>query len=138
MVCLLLSISVSSSDSKGKGQTYIVKIGDFGLARVLETEDLGHSLVSAIPLKWSALEVLQTGEYSTKSDVWSFGRLIFFFFFLFSHHLLIDACRNCIMGAVLVSLLSLLRSSFVDSISIVFLFFFFFSQNGRSAISWHE
>jgi len=59
------------SDKKIQG-SYVVKIADFGLSRMVEG-DIYESDDQMIPLKWCAPEVLCYGRYSSKSDVWSFG-----------------------------------------------------------------
>eukprot|EP00058_Branchiostoma_floridae_P018960 XP_002604449.1 hypothetical protein BRAFLDRAFT_79251 [Branchiostoma floridae] len=59
----------------------VAKLADFGLARdvytatdyVSTTHDGCHKL---LPLKWMALESIETGEYTCQSDVWSFGVLL--------------------------------------------------------------
>ncbi|CAL8107329.1 unnamed protein product [Calicophoron daubneyi] len=56
---------------------WVCKISDFGLSKLLDpnTEyylrDRG-----ALPMKWLAPEVLNTKKFSRKSDVWSFGVLL--------------------------------------------------------------
>jgi len=49
------------------------KVGDFGLARNRAYTSLGDVTV---PIKWTAPEGLENGEFTTKSDVWSFGILL--------------------------------------------------------------
>ncbi|XP_023396034.2 proto-oncogene tyrosine-protein kinase ROS isoform X1 [Loxodonta africana] len=55
----------------------IVKIGDFGLARDIYKNDYyrkrGEGL---LPVRWMAPESLMDGIFTTQSDVWSFGILI--------------------------------------------------------------
>ncbi|ESO09335.1 hypothetical protein HELRODRAFT_133620, partial [Helobdella robusta] len=52
-----------------------VKVADFGLSRdVYEREYYSSGDRKAkLPIKWMAIESLEKGIYSTKSDVWSFG-----------------------------------------------------------------
>uniref|UniRef100_A0A915KU05 receptor protein-tyrosine kinase n=1 Tax=Romanomermis culicivorax TaxID=13658 RepID=A0A915KU05_ROMCU len=52
-----------------------VKVADFGLSRdVYETEYYKSSDPEAdMPVKWLPVESIERGEYSSKSDVWSFG-----------------------------------------------------------------
>lgn len=57
------------------GENNSAKIADFGLARVLNLDPQykRQTKPEFLPIKWSALEVIENNEYSTKSDVWSFG-----------------------------------------------------------------
>ncbi|KAI6214460.1 hypothetical protein M3Y94_00271000 [Aphelenchoides besseyi] len=48
-----------------------VKISDFGLS-VAQTE-IKETKLSKVPVRWLAIETLKAGIFSTKSDVWSFG-----------------------------------------------------------------
>jgi len=49
-----------------------VKIADFGLSRLLESSYY-TSATAKFPLRWAAKEVIQFKKFSIKSDVWSFG-----------------------------------------------------------------
>jgi len=56
---------------------HIVKIADFGMSRRVNTLYKRRlSCGEALPIRWMALEALLSGEYSQKSDVWSFGILL--------------------------------------------------------------
>ncbi len=68
------------------GERNIVKIADFGLAQILNVNDkleLSQEESNKFPVKWTAPEVFsvdaQTGlrNYTIKSDVWSFGILLY-------------------------------------------------------------
>lgn len=54
----------------GEGKN--LKITDFGLSR--EVEDVYVKTTKGrLPLKWMALESIEAREFTTNSDVWSYG-----------------------------------------------------------------
>ncbi|XP_075795676.1 LOW QUALITY PROTEIN: macrophage-stimulating protein receptor [Pelodiscus sinensis] len=60
-------------------ERFSVKVADFGLARAVFDKEY-YSLLqhrqAKLPVKWMALESLQIQKFTTKSDVWSFGVLL--------------------------------------------------------------
>ncbi|CAF1065945.1 unnamed protein product, partial [Didymodactylos carnosus] len=60
------------------GENHLVKVGDFGLARLIQCENHYTAKLGAkFPIKWTAPEGLAFNQFSTKSDVWSFGILLY-------------------------------------------------------------
>lgn len=52
----------------------VAKVGDFGLARDISDDDIYTKTSNGkVPWRWSSLESLRDGIYTSKSDVWSFG-----------------------------------------------------------------
>ncbi|KAM9362010.1 macrophage-stimulating protein receptor-like [Symphorus nematophorus] len=63
-------------------ETFTVKVADFGMARDIYDKEYysiqDHKRVK-LPVKWMAIESLQTQKFTTKSDVWSYGILMWEF-----------------------------------------------------------
>ena len=53
------------------------QIADFGLSRDLANEDYYVSEGGKVPVKWEAPEALRYRKYSTASDVWSYGCVLY-------------------------------------------------------------
>ena len=72
-----------------------MKVSDFGYSRLnneLTEKNITHSSVG--PIRWMSPEAITYQEYSTKTDVWSFGIFILILFFkgitvmeLYSHQI---------------------------------------------------
>ncbi|XP_065841250.1 uncharacterized protein [Oscarella lobularis] len=59
-------------------ENLVAKIGDFGLSRDLDESN--YYLVSSktkVPVRWTAPEAINFKKYSTASDVWSFGIVLY-------------------------------------------------------------
>jgi len=60
---------------KGKDQ-YVIKVADFGLSHISESDNYNLKAEAKFPIRWSAPEVMTRGQVSKPADVWSFGVVI--------------------------------------------------------------
>ena len=59
------------------GENHVIKVADFGLARLVREDNTYTAKAGAkFPIKWTAPEGLAYNKFSTKSDVWSYGVLL--------------------------------------------------------------
>jgi len=60
------------------GDKETCKVTDFGMARDVQQESIYERKTKGrLPVKWTAYEALMYGRYTTKSDVWSYGVLLY-------------------------------------------------------------
>lgn len=73
-------VHVSHTTNTTDVPIHTAKVTDFGLARALTSSSEVYSLSSAsnrkIPVKWTAPEAIVKEQFGSKSDVWSFGVLL--------------------------------------------------------------
>ncbi|XP_048866896.1 tyrosine-protein kinase Lyn-like isoform X2 [Brienomyrus brachyistius] len=55
----------------------LCKIADFGLARIIEDNEYTAREGAKFPIKWTAPEAINYGSFTIKSDMWSFGILLY-------------------------------------------------------------
>jgi len=60
---------------KGKDQ-YVIKVADFGLSHISESDNYNLKAEAKFPIRWSAPEVMTRGQVSKAADIWSFGVVV--------------------------------------------------------------
>ena len=59
------------------GEGNVCKVADFGLARVIKEDIYNPREGTKFPIKWTAPEAALYNRYTIKSDVWSYGILVY-------------------------------------------------------------
>ncbi|XP_066024489.1 fibroblast growth factor receptor 2-like isoform X2 [Pocillopora verrucosa] len=60
------------------GENETCKVTDFGMARNVQEENIYERKTKGrLPVKWTAYEALLYGKYTTKSDIWSYGVVLY-------------------------------------------------------------
>lgn len=59
------------------GEDNICKIADFGLARFIKETEYEAKAGARFPIKWTAPEAANFSKFTIKSDVWSFGIVLY-------------------------------------------------------------
>uniref|UniRef100_A0A914X8I8 Protein kinase domain-containing protein n=1 Tax=Plectus sambesii TaxID=2011161 RepID=A0A914X8I8_9BILA len=83
---------------------YIVKVADFGLSRKIENDLYQPSNTFALPIAYLAPEVIKDRQFSSKSESWAFGIVLWELFTLAEHLPYVKECGGmdaCAISAFL-------------------------------------
>ncbi len=59
------------------GEKKALKISDFGMSRLVPAEEVYvHTSQGLLPLRWMAIESIIVREFTTASDVWAYGIIL--------------------------------------------------------------
>ena len=75
----------------------VAKIADFGLSRNAPQEYYRIKTTKCIPVTWTAPEVMHSNVYTTCSDIWSYGVLLWEIFSLGDTHWTLDQVMELIL-----------------------------------------
>ena len=75
--CICKVIFTLSKHDKIESPIFNLQIADFGLSRDLADDTYYVSHGGMVPIKWTAPEAIHLKKYSTASDVWSYGCLLY-------------------------------------------------------------
>ena len=71
-------VMINNISSSILGLLYLpTQIADFGMSRDLQDDAYYKSHGGLVPVKWTAPEAIMYKKYSTKSDIWSYGCVLY-------------------------------------------------------------
>ena len=79
---------------------YIVKVADFGLSRKIENDLYQPSNTFALPIAYLAPEVIKDRQFSSKSESWAFGIVLWELFTLAEHLPYVKECGGMDVCAI--------------------------------------
>ena len=74
-VCVCVCVCLQAAHNCLIGDRNVVKVAEFGMARFVIDDEYTTSKGAKFPIKWAAPEIITHGKCSSRSDVWSYGKL---------------------------------------------------------------